>query len=194
MAELSIKALSELLSNPELVEVIAEPCACGATRVLSLGLSAVVCTDKYCPFRVAARLFAIAEKYHLDNAITLSDFEYLSQDRYYRTWLDFFTDVWEDTEFEETHKKLVAAIKADLDVTTLAVLSGFDCLSLDQLYNLCGDFQSVSDLASVLDNDGLVFIAERLGLTAAHLLPVAIHLYNSLVASVPEMLEAEDIF
>ena len=194
MAELSTKALSEIYDNPELADAVSEPCACGAPRVLSLGLNSVVCTERGCPFRAAARLFAIAEKYQLTNLITLSDFEYLCQERYYRSWIDFFTDEWEETDFEEAYTKLVQAIKADIDVPTVVMMAGFDCLSSDQIYNLCGDFQSVTDLANVMEQDGFVFISERLGLTAAHLIPVAVHLYNSLASSIPDMLEAEELF
>jgi len=194
LAKLSIKAISELLGNPELADLVTEPCACGAPRVLSLGLNTVSCADKGCPCTVAARLHAIAEKYQMADMITLSEFEYLCQERYYRSWIDFFTDDWVGTDYEELYNELVDAIKAELDVPAIVMLSGFDCLATDQIYNLCGDFQTVSDLASVIDTDGFVFIAERLGLTASHLVPVVVHIYNNLATRLPEMLEAEDIF
>lgn len=194
MAELSTKALRELYDNPELVDAVVEPCACGAPRTLALGLNTLVCTDIGCPFRVAARLYAIAERYQMTHLVKLLDLEYLCQERYYRSWLDFFTDELGDTEFEEFQTKLLQAIKSEVDVPTIMMMSGFDVLTGDQIYNLCGDFQSVSDLASVLDSDGFIFIAERLGLTAAHLVPAAVHIYNRLAAGISEMLEAEEVF
>lgn len=194
LAELSTKAISELLDNPELADILVEPCACGSTRALSLGLNALMCTDRCCPFRIASRLYAIVEKYQAVHLFSLSDLEFICQDRYYRTWVDFFTDDWEDTQYVEAHSTLVQLIKSDVDVPIIAMMSGFDCLSSDQVYNMLGDFQSVSDLADVLDSDGMLFISERLGLTAAHLIPVAIHIYNVLGVAMTDMLEAETQF
>jgi hypothetical protein len=89
---------------------------------------------------------------------------------------------------------MVKAVTTDLDVPTLAVLSGFDALCSDQVYNLCGDFQTVSDLASIVESDGFVFISERLGLTASHLIPVAVRIYNQLAACLTDMLAFEEAF
>lgn len=194
MGELTTKALKEIYNNPELVEAVFEPCACGAPRAVALGLDTQVCTDAGCPFRVAARLHSIAKQYGLERLASLSDFEYICQERYYRSWVDFFTDDWADSEFEELHKRMVKAVTTDLDVPTLAVLSGFDALCSDQVYNLCGDFQTVLDLASIVESDGFVFISERLGLTASHLIPVAVRIYNQLAACLTDMLAFEEAF
>ena len=194
MSELTTTALKEIYNNPDLVEAISESCACGAPRALSLGLDTLVCTDGGCPFRAAARLHYIATKYGLSSLASLSDFEYICQERYYRSWVDFFTDEWEDSEFEELHKRMVKAVNTDIDVPTIAVLSGFDSICSDQVYNLCGDFQSVSDLASIIESDGVIFISERLGLTASHLVPVSVRLYNQLAACLTDMLAFEEAF
>ena len=194
MAELSTKALRELIESPEVVDAVNEPCACGSQRVVSLGVDTMVCADKSCCFRVAAKLYAIVEKYGITDDITLRDLEYLCQDRFYRNWLDFFTDEWEDGEFEDIHSKLVAAIKSDMDVPYLALLAGFDVLSQDQLYNLCGDFQTATDLANALDSGGVLVVSERLGLNESHLLPAAVHIFNRLSGVLGDMLEAEEVF
>lgn len=191
---LSLNALKELLGSEELADTLSEPCACGAPRVLSLGLDSFICSDKGCTYRAAARLYAIAVKHNLTEEVSLQDLEYLCQDRYYRSWLDFFTDEWEDSEWEDIFDKLVFALKSELDVTSLLVLSGLDILTVDQLYLVCGDFQTVSEFASVFDTEGLTIVSERLGVTESHLLPAVIHIFNRISKCLSEALEAEETF
>jgi hypothetical protein len=73
-------------------------------------------------------------------------------------------------------------------------LTGFDILSTDQLYVLCGDFQSATDFVTALDTKGLLMVSERLELTESHLLPAAIHIFNELTSRLGEILETEEIF
>ena len=191
---LSTAALRELLDNDELVEAVAEPCACGAPRVLSLGVDSVICSDKNCPFRVASRIFAIVSKYGCSRDITLGELEHICQERFYRTWLDFFADDWEESEFEDVHRRLVDALKADYDIPLMLSFSGFDAISLDQLYNLCGGFINAAAFSQTLDTDGVMMVTERLGLNEAHLLPAAIHIFNEITACLSDIFEADELF
>lgn len=193
MTELSTKALAELLDSPELISAVSEPCACGSPRVLAPGLDSFICPSSDCPFRVAARLYAIAERYGMERELPLSDLEFACQSRACRSWLDFFAEEWGD-DFEKDRSKLIEALKDHLDVTTLAILCGFDVISAGKVYSLCGGFRTTSDFVDLLDTRGLHFVAETLGLTEVHLLPAAVHIFNKLSACLGEMVEAEEVF
>jgi hypothetical protein len=193
--QISPTALGELLDSAELTEAVSEMCACGSARELSLGIDGFVCADARCPFRIAARIHGIAKRFSADDLIPLADLERICQESGYLTWLDFWADEWEDgSDIEDAREQLTGAIKREFDTTLAAVLSGFDVISRELLYSLCGDFETVSDLADAVDAEGVALVAERLQLTEAHLLPAAIHIFNRLTACIGEMLDVDDVF
>jgi hypothetical protein len=197
-SSLSFAALTELLDSLELAEALSEPCECGAPRVLSLGLDSIVCSDSRCSYRIATRLYNLYERFVSDGALSLTFLVKLCQNRSYLSWLDFFTDEWDGDDgaaiFDVAREQIMDTVKDEFDVALAAALSGFDAISNESLYALCGDSETVSDFADAIDREGIEFVAERLGLTEAHLLPAAIHIFNRLAACLGEMLEIEEIF
>lgn len=187
--------LKEIYDSPELINALAEECPCGSPRILSEGLHTVVCSNSTCFSSIAARLAAIAERYEMSDALPLSDLEFLCKTRGYRSWLDFFSDdELDDSGFEDEQEKLFEAVKSDLDVSQIAILSGFTTISEEQVHVLLDSFETVTDFADTLDRLGVLLITDELDLRAAHLLPIAVHIFNRLSSLLGDMLETEEIF
>lgn len=191
------EAIEHGLLEPEMEKIIPTHCEeCGAELYLTESLKQLYCSNRFCSTKVAARLESMAKMMKADGwgeSACLTAVKYFGLKSPYQV---FLLEDKECPEIPAFGKKIAEICNPDKrriklwEVVKYANIPSIDTVA----FKIFDGYDSIESAFDDIDENGVAFIADKLGLRNAETGVMAVNIYNTLLEYRDELLFGEEVF
>lgn len=191
------EAIENGLLDDEMEEIIPKQCdECGAELYLTESLKQLYCSNRFCPTKVAARLESMAKMMKADGwgeSACLAAVKYFGLKSPYQVFLLEGRECNEIAAFSKKIDEICNPERRRIklwEVVKYANIPSIDTVA----FKIFDGYESIEAAFDDIEENGVAFIADKLGLRNAETGVMAVNIYNTLIEYKDELMFGEEVF